>query len=175
MDLQWRHRESASRSRSPVTALHLAGHEVRCNYRHFLFGHGSGAADVWHAWRPARMDRRHPDVASGVAADCCRFFLLLFFGRRSFVGHALQQIGITIVFSWPATVIAATVVAFPLMYRTTLGAFDQVNRNYLDAARTLGASEGVVFRRVLLPLAAPGVSRERFWPSRAPWASSAQR
>jgi molybdate ABC transporter permease protein len=85
------------------------------------------------------------------------FFLLLFFGRRSFVGHALQQIGITIVFSWPATVIAATVVAFPLMYRTTLGAFDQVNRNYLDAARTLGASESVVFRRVLLPLAAPGV------------------
>jgi molybdate transport system permease protein len=85
------------------------------------------------------------------------FFLLLLFGRRSFVGHALQQIGINVVFSWPATVIAATVVAFPLMYRTTLGAFDQVNRNYLDAARTLGASEGVVFRRVLLPLAAPGV------------------
>ncbi len=85
------------------------------------------------------------------------FFLLLLFGRRSLVGHALQQIGITIVFSWPATVIAATVVAFPLMYRTTLGAFDQVNRNYLDAARTLGASEGVIFRMVLLPLAAPGV------------------
>jgi molybdate transport system permease protein len=85
------------------------------------------------------------------------FFLLLLLGRRSFVGHALQQIGITIVFSWPATVIAATVVAFPLMYRTTLGAFDQVNPNYLDAARTLGASESVVFRRVLLPLAAPGV------------------
>lgn len=85
------------------------------------------------------------------------FFLLLLFGRRSFVGHALQQIGITVVFSWPATVIAATVVAFPLMYRTTLGAFDQVNRNYLDAARTLGVSEGAVFRRVLLPLAAPGV------------------
>ena len=85
------------------------------------------------------------------------FFLLLLFGRRSFVGQALQQVGITIVFSWPATVIAATAVAFPLMYRTTLGAFDQVNRNYLDAARTLGASEGMVFRRVLLPLAAPGV------------------
>ena len=85
------------------------------------------------------------------------FFLLILFGRHSFIGHALQQIGITIVFSWPATVIAATVVAFPLMYRTTLGAFDQVNRNYLDAARTLGASESIVFRRVLLPLAAPGV------------------
>jgi molybdate transport system permease protein len=69
----------------------------------------------------------------------------------------LEQIGVTIVFSWPATVIAATVVAFPLMYRTTLGAFDQVNPSLLDAARTLGASESMVFRRVLLPMAAPGV------------------
>jgi molybdate ABC transporter permease protein len=85
------------------------------------------------------------------------FFLLVIFGRRSFIGHALGQIGITIVFSWPATVIAATVVAFPLMYRTTLGAFEQVNPNLLDAARTLGASEQRVFRKVLLPLAAPGV------------------
>src|SRR5580658_8149257 len=75
------------------------------------------------------------------------FFLLLLFGRRSFVGHALEQIGITIVFSWPATVIAATVVAFPLMYRTTLGAFEQVSPNLLDAARTLGATERMVFRK----------------------------
>ncbi len=85
------------------------------------------------------------------------FLLLLLLGRRSLIGHLLQQIGVTIVFSWPATVIAATVVAFPLMYRTTLGAFDQVNPNLLDAARTLGASERLVFRRVLLPLAGPGV------------------
>ena len=85
------------------------------------------------------------------------FILLLLLGRRSLIGHALEQIGIMIVFSWPATVIAATVVAFPLMYRTTLGAFEQVNPNLLDAARTLGASESMVFRRVLLPLAAPGV------------------
>ena len=85
------------------------------------------------------------------------FFLLLVFGRHSFIGRALSEIGITIVFSWPATVIAATVVAFPLMYRTALGAFEQVNPKLLDAARTLGASEGRVFRRVLLPIAAPGV------------------
>jgi molybdate transport system permease protein len=85
------------------------------------------------------------------------FFLLLLLGRRSWVGQALEQISITIVFSWPATVIASTVVAFPLMYRTTLGAFEQVNPNLLDAARTLGASENRVFRRVLLPMAAPGV------------------
>lgn len=85
------------------------------------------------------------------------FFLLLVFGRRSPLGQALEHVGITIVFSWPATVIAATVVAFPLMYRTTLGAFEQVNPALLEAARTLGASEGRVFREVLLPLAGPGV------------------
>jgi molybdate transport system permease protein len=85
------------------------------------------------------------------------FFLLLLFGRRSLLGHALERVGITIVFSWPATVIAATVVAFPLMYRTALGAFEQVNPTLLQAARTLGASEWRVFRRVLFPLAAPGV------------------
>jgi molybdate transport system permease protein len=85
------------------------------------------------------------------------FFLLLIFGRRSPLGLALEHIGITIVFSWPATVIAATVVAFPLMYRTTLAGFEQVNPTLLQAARTLGASEWAVFRRVLLPLAAPGV------------------
>jgi len=85
------------------------------------------------------------------------FFLLLLFGRRSPVGQVLEHIGVTVVFSWPATVIAATVVAFPLMYRTSLGALDQVNPTLLQAARTLGASESRVFRRVLLPLAAPGV------------------
>jgi molybdate transport system permease protein len=85
------------------------------------------------------------------------FFLLLIFGRRSLIGHALEQMGVMIAFSWPATVIAATVVAFPLMYRTTLGAFEQVNPTYLQAARTLGATEWAVFRRVLIPIAAPGV------------------
>ncbi len=85
------------------------------------------------------------------------FFLLLVFGRRSPIGQALAHIGLTIVFSWPATVIAATAVAFPLMYRTSLGAMEQVNPTLLMAARTLGASEWRVFRRILLPLAGPGI------------------
>lgn len=85
------------------------------------------------------------------------FFLLVIFGRTSFVGHTLERIGIMVAFSWPATVIAATVVAFPLMYRTSLGALEQVNPTLLQAARTLGASEWAVFRRVQLPLAGPGV------------------
>lgn len=85
------------------------------------------------------------------------FFLLLIFGRRSLLGHLLEQVGVDIAFSWPATVVAATVVAFPLMYRTSLGALEQVNPVLLQAARTLGASEWEVFWRVQLPLAAPGV------------------
>ncbi|MGA8043173.1 MAG: molybdate ABC transporter permease subunit [Terracidiphilus sp.] len=85
------------------------------------------------------------------------FFLLLLFGREGPIGSLLARVSVTIVFSWPATVIAATVIAFPLMYRTALGAFEQVNPTLLDAARTLGASEARIFRRILLPLAAPGV------------------
>jgi molybdate transport system permease protein len=85
------------------------------------------------------------------------FFLLLLFGRRSAVGHLLEQAGLRIAFSWPGTVVAAAVVAFPLMYRATLGAFEQVHPNYLGAARTLGAGEWRTLRRVILPLARPGV------------------
>ena len=84
------------------------------------------------------------------------FFLLLIFGKNSFVGQFLSTIGIEIVFSWTATVIAATVVAFPLMYRTTLGAFRQIDQNLINAARTLGASEWTIFWRISLPLAWQG-------------------
>src|SRR5262249_15413926 len=73
------------------------------------------------------------------------------------LGQALEHIGLRIAFSWLATVVAATVVAFPLMYRACLGAFDQVNPNLFGAARTLGASEWRAFRRVLFPLVRPGV------------------
>jgi molybdate ABC transporter permease protein len=85
------------------------------------------------------------------------FFLLLLLGRRGVLGHALEQAGIQIAFSWPGTVVAASVVAFPLMYRTALGAFEQVNQNLIGAAQSLGAGKWRVFYRVLLPLAGPGV------------------
>lgn len=85
------------------------------------------------------------------------FLLLLLFGRQGPLGKALLLLRTTVVFSWPATVIAAAVVAFPLMYLTSLAAMEQVDRHYLQAARTLGASEWRVFREVTLPLARPGV------------------
>lgn len=83
--------------------------------------------------------------------------LLLLFGRNGPLGKLLLTFGATVVFSWPATVIAATVVAFPLMYLTARAALEQVDPNCLQAARTLGASEWRVFREVALPLAWPGV------------------
>ncbi len=85
------------------------------------------------------------------------FLLLLLFGRNGPLGKLLLQFGATVVFSWPATVIAATVIAFPLMYITARAALEQVDPHLLQAARTLGASEGRIFREVALPLAWPGV------------------
>jgi molybdate transport system permease protein len=85
------------------------------------------------------------------------YFLLLLFGRHGPLGKLLLQIGATVVFSWPATVIAAAVVSFPLMYLTARAALEQVDPHFLQAARTLGASEWRVFREVTLPLAWPGV------------------
>ena len=84
--------------------------------------------------------------------------LLLLFGKNSPVGQLLLRLGTTVVFSWPATVITAVVVAFPLMYMTARGAFEQVEPNIEDAARTLGASEWKVFWTVTIPLAWPGVA-----------------
>jgi molybdate transport system permease protein len=85
------------------------------------------------------------------------FFLLLLFGRNGPVGKLLLHFGATVVFSWPATVVAAAVVAFPLMYLTARAALEQVDPHFLQAARTLGASEWRVFREIALPLAWPGV------------------
>ncbi len=84
--------------------------------------------------------------------------LLLLFGKNGPIGQILTAIGTSVVFSWPATVISAVVVAFPLMYMTTAGAFEQVEHNTEEAARTLGASEWRVFWTVTMPLAWPGVA-----------------
>ncbi len=86
------------------------------------------------------------------------FFLLLLFGKNGPVGKLLFSIGVQVIFSWPATVIAATVVAFPLMYRTALGAFEQIDINIINAARTLGTSELRIFCTLMVPLAWPGIA-----------------
>lgn len=85
------------------------------------------------------------------------FFLLVIFGKNGFLGRLLAGIGVPVVFTWVGAVIASTVVAFPLMYRTARGAFEQVDENLLSAGRTLGMTEGKLFLRVMLPNSIPSV------------------
>ncbi len=86
------------------------------------------------------------------------FFLLVIFGRNSPIGRLLMEIGIRIIFSWEATVIAAAVVAFPLIYKTVRASFEQIDPTVLQAARTLGLPEYLIFFRIMIPMAWPGAA-----------------
>jgi molybdate transport system permease protein len=88
----------------------------------------------------------------------CGFLLLLTFGQSTAVGRWLIAHGIDVVFTWPAVVIACIVVAFPLMYRTARGAFEGLDADMLDAARTLGWSERRIFTRLMIPLTWPSIA-----------------
>ena len=86
------------------------------------------------------------------------FFLLYIFGMRRPIGKFLiEYFAVKIAFSWGATVLAAVVISFPLMYRSARGAFEQVNPDVLSAGRTLGMSEWSIFFRVMIPNALPGI------------------
>ncbi|WP_315787905.1 molybdate ABC transporter permease subunit [Fischerella sp. JS2] len=87
------------------------------------------------------------------------FILLVFFGKNGPVGKLMESLrsDFSIVFTWYGAAIAATVVSLPLMYKTALGAFEQIDQNLLRVARTLGATESTIFWRISLPLAFPGI------------------
>lgn len=121
----------------------------------FIFVLGLAAA-----YFSLRIPKRAQDVADTVFTipmvlppTVCGFVLLLALGNNSVVGRWFIEHGFSLVFSWPATVIAAVVVAFPLMYRSARGAFEGIDPAMLDAARTLGWSNGRIFFRLMLPLA----------------------
>ncbi len=82
----------------------------------------------------------------------CGFILLFLCGRNTYFGEFFINIGFPLIFSWPATVIAAVVVAFPLMYRSALGAFENLDPNLLNSAKTLGWSNSKIFVKLMLPL-----------------------
>lgn len=85
------------------------------------------------------------------------FLLLLLFGINSPVGQFLMQWEVSVIFSWQATVITSTVVAFPLMYKTVLSSFEHIDSDPTNCARTLGSSDLKIFWLIVLPLALPGV------------------
>ena len=93
-----------------------------------------------------------PPVVGGVA-------LLLLLGRRGLIGQHLDAwFGLTLPFTTPAVVIAEAFVAMPFLVIAVEGALRGADRRYEDAAATLGASRWLIFRRVTLPLIAPGIS-----------------
>ena len=86
------------------------------------------------------------------------FFLLIIFGKNSATGRILSALGINVIFTWQGAVIAAIVVSFPIMYITTMGAFEQMDTELIDAAKTLGFSDRAIFFKVWIPLSWPGIA-----------------
>ena len=87
------------------------------------------------------------------------FFLLLLFSlKRPFGKYLWTTWGVKVVLSFPGCVIAASVIAFPLMYRNARAAFEQVDVNMIYAARTLGMPERKIFWKIVVPIAAPGIA-----------------
>ena len=86
------------------------------------------------------------------------YYLLVALGRNSWLGRWLEEtFGITLIFTWQGAVVAATVVAFPLVFKAARSAFENVSHNYENAARSLGCNPWQVFWRITLPLAGRGI------------------
>ena len=87
------------------------------------------------------------------------FFLLLIFSKRRPFGIFLYEtFDIKVVQSWLGCIIAATVIAFPLMYRNARAAFEQLDVNLIYAGRKLGMSDIRIFWKVVIPSAGPGIA-----------------
>jgi len=91
-----------------------------------------------------------PPVATGL-------ILLMLFGRRGAIGRLLERIGVDVVFTWKAVVLAMGIMGLPLLVSTARAGFEQVNERYEAVAATLGASPARIFLTISLPLAWPSV------------------
>ena len=120
---------------------------------------------IWAARGVMRMGKRAKAVVDGLLTlpmvlppTVAGFFLLLIFSLRRPIGTFLYAtFSIKVVQSWLGCILAASVIALPLMYRNARAAFEQVDIELIYAARTLGMSERKIFWRVALPSAGPGV------------------
>ncbi|MBE6441025.1 MAG: molybdate ABC transporter permease subunit [Desulfovibrio desulfuricans] len=124
----------------------------------------SFAAAVPAAWGLARRKGPLPALLDALCSlplvlppTVLGYYLILLVGRRGVLGGWLEEAGINLIFSWQGAVAAATVVVFPLIYKSARAALEQVDRRLEDAARTLGAPEWRVFVTVSLPLAWKGI------------------
>ena len=87
------------------------------------------------------------------------YYLIVALGRHSAFGGWLESsFGVQLMFTWQGAVVAAALVAFPLVFTSARAAFDGVERNLENAARVLGAGELAGFLRITLPLALRGIA-----------------
>lgn len=87
----------------------------------------------------------------------CGYFLLLVFGTKRPFGIFLMQFGIKFVMTWYGGILAAAVVAFPLMYRTARGAFESFDSTLSQSGQTLGLSNTYIFWRIRMPACRQGI------------------
>ncbi|MEB6201012.1 molybdate ABC transporter permease subunit [Mammaliicoccus fleurettii] len=81
------------------------------------------------------------------------FVLLIVFSKNKIFGQFLDDVfQINVIFTWVGAVIAAVIVSLPLMYQHVINGFQSINPKMLNSARTMGASEGEIFRTIILPL-----------------------
>lgn len=121
---------------------------------------------LWAARKVIKKDYRTKSVLDGILTlpmvlppTVAGFFLLLIFSRRRPLGMFLDNtLGIQAVHTWLGCILAATVIAFPLMYRNARAAFEQIDANLVYAGRTLGMSELSIFWRIVVPTAGPGIA-----------------
>lgn len=87
----------------------------------------------------------------------CGYLLLLVFGLKRPLGMLLQRFGVQFVMTWYGGVLCASVVAFPLMYRTARGAFEAFDETLAYAGQTLGLSNTYIFWRIRMPACRQGI------------------
>ncbi len=130
-------------------------------------GIATAASLILGVWTARCLAHRHSPFHAFLDALCTLpmvlpptvlgYYLILVFGRNGILGSSLQQLGITLMFSWHGAVIAATIVVFPLIYKSAKAALEQVDPSLENAARTLGLPEYVIFFKISLPLAFKGI------------------
>ena len=119
---------------------------------------------IWAAYYVARMPRAVKGLLDVVLTlpmvlppTVCGYFLLVLFGVKRPLGIFLSRFGIKFVMTWYGGVLAAAVVAFPLMYRTARGAFESFDETLAYAGRTLGLSNTYIYWRIRMPACRQGI------------------
>ena len=120
-----------------------------------------GIAAAYYAARLPRVVKGVLDVVLTLPMvlppTVCGYFLILLFGVKRPLGMFLAQFGIKFVMTWYGGILAATVVAFPLMYRTARGAFESFDKTLAYAGQTLGLSNTYIFWRIRMPACRQGI------------------